>query len=98
MPNYTNPAQQRQGMSMHGEHHEKHHMSMEEKKNELKSLLDDICTYIYSGVHWHQKAAQCSRMLSIRGLGRLHEYMSKLEFCELQGLEKLSTDKLVLQL
>ena len=92
MPYNPNQPQGR-GMPMQHDE-EKHHMNMEEKKNHLRELLDDICTYLYSGVHYHQKAANCFRLLSCRGFGRLHEHMSKLEFCELQELEKLCVDKL----
>ena len=70
------------------------HMSHEEKRYKLLSLIDDVCTYLYSGTHWHQKAAQCARKISIRGFGRLHEYMSKIDFADLQCIEKLSIDKL----
>jgi len=92
MPDYNRPPQQRQNMPMHGD--EKHHMSMAEKKNALRECIDDICTYIYSGVHYHQKAANCLRAMALRGFARMNEHLAKVEFEELQDLEKLSTDKL----
>jgi len=67
---------------------------VDDKIKMLYSHLDDIMTYLYSGVHWHQKAANWSRMLSVRGLGRLHSYMAKTDLCDLQRLEKLCVDKL----
>jgi len=95
MPNYGNPPQQRQNMPMHGEHHEKHHMSEEEMANELKALLDDICTYLYEGVHWHQKAATCARAyVKLRGPGRQHSELALIDFCKLQSIEALSADYL----
>jgi|GEM_PF-1582705 len=92
MPNYSNPTHQRQGMPMHGE--EKHHMSMAEKKNELRSLLDDVCTYLSAGSHWHNKAAQCSWLMAIRGYGRIHELQGIIDEEDLVCLRKLCTDKL----
>jgi len=94
MPNYNNPQMQRSQSQQKPAVSEHHHMGMAEMKKELCYLMDDISTYLYEGTHFHQKAALCSLKLSIRGFGRLHSHMSKVDYCALQNLEKLSVDKL----
>jgi len=91
MPNYNNP-QRGQSTPMH--HNEEHHMSMEEKKDALRELLDDISTYLSAGQHWHNKAAQCSWLMAIRGYGRIHEMLGCIDYEDLKCLRKLCTDKL----
>jgi len=84
-------------MPMHDEHehHEKHHMSEPEMVNALKSCLDDIITYLWGGTHWHQKAANCSRVyIHLRGLGRQHEMLSKVDYEAMQRLSKLAGDNI----
>jgi len=78
MPTYNNPQNP----------HEVNH------KDELKHLLDDIITYLWAGAHWHQKAAQCSWLMAIRGYGRIHELMSEIDYEDMKHLRKLCTDKL----
>lgn len=70
-------------------------MSYEESKTKLFGLLDEICTYLYRGVHWNAKAANACRKISVRGLGRYHDHDAKYDFCELQCLEKIVGDKLL---
>ena len=86
MPNRNNPHPHMQPA------HE--HMSKDDKLKKLYSLIDDICSYLYYGVHWHQRAANYSRSLAIRGFGRLHEHMAKCDLETLQCLEKLCYDHL----
>jgi len=80
---YINPAQ-----------HESHEMSHEEMKRVLCEHLDDICTYLSAGTHWNMRAANASRKLAIRGLGRWHDCCAKSMFCELEHLAKVVGDKL----
>lgn len=70
-------------------------MSYEENRTKLYSKLDEICTYLYRGVHWNAKAANACRKIAIRGLGRYHDHDAKYDFCELQCLEKIVGDKLM---
>lgn len=60
----------------------------------LQKHLDEICTNLYCGAHWHLKAANASRRLHIRGLGRWHDCEAKGDFCSIERLEKIVGDKL----
>ena len=66
----------------------------EDIKKELLTLLDEICTYLYCGAHWHLKAANACRKILIRGFGRWHDCEAKGDFCALLKLEKVTQDKL----
>jgi hypothetical protein len=55
-------------------------MGREEAKKELCDLLDHIATYLYSGAHWHMRAANWSRYNKIRGFGRWHDCEAKGRF------------------
>lgn len=69
-------------------------MSHEESMKHLRKHLDDIFTYLSAGSHWHMKAANASRKLCVRGLGRWHDAKAKSDFCELECIEKIVGDKL----
>ena len=69
-------------------------MSHEEIKKHLCEHLDNICTYLSASAHWNMRAANASRQIAIRGLGRWHDHCAKHNFCELEHLEKIIGDKL----
>lgn len=71
-----------------------HEMSHDEAKKHLFMHLDDICTYLYCGTHWHLKAANACRKVLVRGFGRWHDCEAKGDFCQLERLEKVMQDKL----
>lgn len=74
--------------------HEYGHMLHGDSEKELYTCLDDICTYLYCGMHWHIKAANASRKILVRGFGRWHDCEAKGDFCCLKKLKKIVQDKL----
>jgi hypothetical protein len=74
---------------------EKHNnMNQNDLLKELYKHLDHIWTYLYSGAHWHMKAANFSRMNMVRGLGRWHDCEAKGDFCTILRMGKIINDKL----
>lgn len=62
--------------------------------NDFNMLMDEITTYLWEGEAWHEKAANETRKISIRGVGRWHEAEGCYDAKERVCLEKLFRDKL----
>lgn len=67
---------------------------MSEEHKDIHEHLDMICTYLWQGEAWHERAANECRKMHIRGLGRWHEAEAKYDGKSRICLEKILQDKL----
>lgn len=71
------------------------HKTIKEGKalnNEIKPYINEIVTLLAKGETWHKKAANESRKLGVRGLGRFHDCVGINLAMELFELNKILTD------
>ena len=65
-----------------------------ETNKELWEHLDDVCSYLSMGSHWHRRTANECRKLAGRGFGRWHEEEGLGDYTSLSELCKILMDKL----
>ncbi|MCL2071564.1 MAG: hypothetical protein FWH07_04940 [Oscillospiraceae bacterium] len=62
--------------------------------NEFNYKMDEICSELFIGEHYHERCANEFRKIGLRGFGRWCDCESKGDYCSRVALEKLLCDRL----